>query len=305
MEPIAWLDRLAGGQRGLVERWQLRDNGISPATTSRWLASGRLVVVQPCVYRVVGAPVTWEQRLLAGVMTAGAGAVASHRSAGRLWDVLDTDVLEVTVPTGRRARPSSVTVHRSADVSKARVVRRHGIPTTTPLRLFVDLGAVVPARVLEDSLDLALGRRLVSIEGVKAALDAVARRGRNGSGVLRRLLDERALGADRPDSLLEPRMARLLRAHSLPPAAFQHDVLRDGCFVARIDFAYPDVLVAMEVDGFEKHSSPRALQADLRRQNALVALGWTVLRFTWADVVRRPGRVAAEVRTVLRSSQLA
>ncbi|MGI8685288.1 MAG: type IV toxin-antitoxin system AbiEi family antitoxin domain-containing protein [Acidimicrobiales bacterium] len=305
MEPIAWLDVLAGTQRGLVRRRQLLDHGISAATISRWLASGRLVMVQPGVYRLAGAPVTWEQRLLAGVLTAGNGAVASHRSAARLWDVLDTDVLEITVPADRRVRVAGVTVHRSGDVSGARVVPRHGIPTTTPLRLFVDLGAVVPAGVLEDALDRALGRQLVSVEGVMAALSAVGRHGRTGAGVLRRLLDERALGTDRPDSLLEPRMARLLRSHGLPDAAFQHELRRGGRFVARVDFAYPELRLAIEVDGFEKHSSPRALQDDLRRQNALVSLGWTVLRFTWADVVRRPARVAAEISSVLRSLQLA
>lgn len=96
-------------------------------------------------------------------------------------------------------------------------------------------------------------------------------------------------------------MARLLRAHRLPPAAFQHEVRHAGRFVARADFAYPDRRLAIEVDGFETHSTPRALQSDLARQNALVALGWTVLRFTWSDVVRRPEAVAAPIRRVLGS----
>ena len=80
---------------------------------------------------------------------------------------------------------------------------------------------------------------------------------------------------------------------------FQHEVRHGGRFVARADFAYPDRGLVVEVDGFESHASPRALQSDLHRQNELVALGWTVLRFTWADVVRRPERVASAVRRVL------
>ncbi len=91
-------------------------------------------------------------------------------------------------------------------------------------------------------------------------------------------------------------MARLLRSHGLPPAVFQHVVHRDGKFVARIDFAYPGILVAMEVDGRASHASPRAFQSDLVRQNELVTLGWTVIRFTWHDVVRRPAQVALTVR---------
>jgi very-short-patch-repair endonuclease len=70
-------------------------------------------------------------------------------------------------------------------------------------------------------------------------------------------------------------------------------------FVARVDFAYPDRRLAIEVDGYELRASPAAMQSDLDRQNALVREGWTVLRFTWADVVRRPARVAELVRSTL------
>ncbi|SNS06018.1 Protein of unknown function [Geodermatophilus pulveris] len=39
---------------------------------------------------------------------------------------------------------------------------------------------------------------------------------------------------------------------------------------------------------------------DLRRHNRLVAAGWTVLRFTSADVLGRPAGVVAEIRRALR-----
>jgi very-short-patch-repair endonuclease len=39
---------------------------------------------------------------------------------------------------------------------------------------------------------------------------------------------------------------------------------------------------------------------DLRRQNALIADGWTILRFTSADVLGRPEQVIAEIRSALR-----
>lgn len=301
MQRFGALDVVARRQHGILERSQLLLHGASPGTISRWLATERLVAVFPSIYRVAGAPVTWEQRLLAAVLATGPGAVASHRSGARLWKAAESDEVEVTVPGDRRRRLPGVVVHRSSDLVGARVVRRAGIPTTTPLRMLVDLGSVVSAVELEDALDRALARRLVTIAGVAAALDEVARSGRRGSGALRTVLDQRALGAAPPDSILEPRMARLLRDHGLPPAAFQHDVRDAGRFVGRVDFAYPDLHIAIEVDGSESHASPRALQADLHRQNGLVVLGWTVLRFTWADVVRRPKRVASEVRRILWS----
>ncbi|HET7488631.1 MAG TPA: DUF559 domain-containing protein [Acidimicrobiales bacterium] len=305
MGPITWLDGLGAGQHGLVTREQLHAAGVSEPTVGRWLGAGRVVAVFPSVYRVAGAPVTWEQRVLAAVLGAGQGAVASHRSAARLWGLLDDDTVEVSVPRPRRPRLHGVVLHRSGDLGAARAVRRRGVPTTTPMRALVDLGAVLPAGAVEDALERALEARLLTVAGVEQALEEVAGPGRSGAGVLRGVLDRRALGADRPDSLLEPRMARLMRVHRLPPAAFQHEVREAGRFVARVDFAYPDRRLALEVDGHAAHASPQAFQHDLERQNALVALGWTVLRFTWADVVRRPDRVAAQVRRVLGTVPIA
>jgi very-short-patch-repair endonuclease len=81
---------------------------------------------------------------------------------------------------------------------------------------------------------------------------------------------------------------------------FQHRVGR-----YEIDFAYPELLLAIEVDGYGPHSSRRAFQADRDRQNVLVGLGWTVLRFTWADVVKRPDHVARLVAEAIGQRQSA
>jgi very-short-patch-repair endonuclease len=43
----------------------------------------------------------------------------------------------------------------------------------------------------------------------------------------------------------------------------------------------------------------RVFVEDLRRQNGLVLAGWTVLRFTSADVLGRPHEVIAAIRTAL------
>ncbi len=72
---------------------------------------------------------------------------------------------------------------------------------------------------------------------------------------------------------------------------------------AQLDLAFPDVLLAIEIDGWAWHSDPERFQRDRRRQNLLVATGWTVLRFTWADLVERPDQVLATVvQTLARLS---
>ena len=58
----------------------------------------------------------------------------------------------------------------------------------------------------------------------------------------------------------------------------------------------------IEVDGRAAHG-PDRFQADLARQNMLVATGCTVLRYTWLDLVARPEDVLAEIRRTLAALQ--
>lgn len=290
------LDRIASAQKGLITSGQLGRLGVPRATVHDWRQGGRLIPVQPRVDRVAGAPVTWEQDVLAAVLSAGRGAAASHRAAGRIWRVYEGDApVEIVVPKGRSARlwRGAIAHHTRDDIP---IIRRGGIPTTNPMRTVIDLGAVERHRTVEDALDRALIDKLCTLVAVEWELARVARPGRRGAGVLHRVLDQRALADARPDGLLEPRFARLVRRFGLPEPVFQFEV---GQF--RVDFAYPARKLAIEVDGYAVHGTRRAFQADRERQNRLVALGWTVLRFTWEDIVKRPGQVAAAIAAALQA----
>jgi hypothetical protein len=67
-----------------------------------------------------------------------------------------------------------------------------------------------------------------------------------------------------------------------------------------IDDAFGARRLAVEVDGWAWHSDVDRFAQDRRRQNALVLAGWTVLRFTWHDLMSRPQAVVAEIRAALR-----
>ena len=62
----------------------------------------------------------------------------------------------------------------------------------------------------------------------------------------------------------------------------------------RVDLAYPDLKLAIELDG-RYHREPERARYDQERDQALSRLGWTTLRFTWNDVTRREPEV---VRTL-------
>jgi very-short-patch-repair endonuclease len=129
------------------------------------------------------------------------------------------------------------------------------------------------------------------------ALSAVAsdRRLRYYPG--RRALESRlaargVLGSPNP-SVLESRMARLFRAHHLPrPKA---EVMWGPDRRYRLDFAYPHLRLAVEVDGWSVHFAPEQQRHDNRRANTLARAGWTVLHYDWWEVTYEAERVAAEI----------
>lgn len=285
---------LASRQHGLVERSQI---GLADVALARLVRAKVLVRVQPGVYRVAGAPITREQLLLAACLAAGPGSAVSHRSAAHEWGLAEfPDVIEIVTPRAQWPRLKGVRVHRSNDLVPNHVTVRHGIPVTKPLRTLVDLGQSAPWAVA-DALELGLANRLFTMKAVDAALEEFSCKGRTGIGVLRRIVDARALERGIPDGLLEPRFARLVRRAGLPMPDFQVWVAPG----IRVDFAYPDLMIAIEVDGFGTRRTPAELDAHNARQNELVLLGWTVLRFSWKQVVKQPEKVAAQLLVTLSS----
>ena len=247
--------------------------------------------------------------MLAGCLAAGDDAVASHRSAARIWKLIapSDDTVEITVPRRSGPRPRGTIVHRSGDLVPAHTTVRNRIPATNPLRTIVDLAAVLSPDEVEDALDAGLAYpSLFSVAAVEATRAQLAQHGRAGTGVLRRVLQERVLGDAVSDSELEKRMGRLLKWAGLPKAVFHYVVCTPaGLFLAEVDFAYPELKLAIEVDGFGAHRTPRAMAKDFVRQNGLVPYGWRVLRFTWRQVTRQPEMVAAAIRAALEALRAA
>jgi len=291
----AWA--VAAAQHGVVTYDQLILSGIPNTTIERWAVTNRLVRQHHATFAVAGSPDTFERRCWAAVLGAGCEAAVSHVTAAYVWGLIeDEPPVHIVVPRGSTPGLRGVVVHQTRDPFV--VHQRRGIPVTSPLRVMVDLGALVPDRVVEDALDQGLVDRLFTLSAVEWQLVEVARKGRRGVGPLRRVLDGRALGRNRPDGLLEPRFARLCLQNDLPSPVFQHWIGRH-----RVDFAYPDLMIAIEVDGYWAHGSLEAFQRDRERQNELVLAGWTVLRFTWTDLVKRPREVAQMVADAIGRAQ--
>jgi very-short-patch-repair endonuclease len=86
----------------------------------------------------------------------------------------------------------------------------------------------------------------------------------------------------------------------LPEPTLHHRVLDGDRFVAEVDLAYPEHRIAIECDG-SIHLVEEVRDRDLTRQNDLILVGWTVLRFSYERLRTRPEAVLAEIRAALEA----
>jgi very-short-patch-repair endonuclease len=164
----------------------------------------------------------------------------------------------------------------------------------------LDLGVTLERDEIAEVIVRGSTQRLFTIDAVKFTVRRLARSGRTGVLNVRAAIDLLDSLGRPPESVLEFRFALVVLRHDLPSPTYQHPV-RIGRRTFRIDAAYPELKLAIEVDGYEKRSTPEAFVRDLERQNALVLEGWTVLRFPWAQIVGDPAAVAYAILSALRT----
>ncbi len=104
--------------------------------------------------------------------------------------------------------------------------------------------------------------------------------------------------AENPWSHPERALHRLFRSANLAGWTANSPV-RVGGVLIHPDVRFDRAALVVEVDGRAFHSSPEQHDADHRRQNALVAAGWTVLRFTPRQIAETPAAVIGLVRATL------
>lgn len=294
------VEALLARQRHLVTPAQAKGAGASSSVLPRLARSGVLEVVMPTVYGTVGVPMTWERRLQAALLRAGPSAVASHRAAARLigLETYGAAPVEITLPSKRHFDEPGVVAHQSRDLRCIPPVLIDGFPCTPPRRLAVDIGAVLGATAYTTVIRDLRRDHGVTWRQLAAVLELHSKRGRDGCGPLRRQV-ERYFGVDGiPDSALEQLFLDDLIDACLPMPVCQHPVQGPGGVVYRLDFAYPDDRLDVEIDG-PRHRRPEVAAKDRRRDAYLRARGWEVLRFDEQQVAYAPGAALSAVRRAL------
>lgn len=290
---------LASSQHGVFTRQQAIALGASRAMIQRRRATGRWTVEAAGVYGLPGAVHTWHRRLMVAHLDLGARSVVSHRSAAALlaFPGARQGPPELTVPRGG-TRSRRWRVHES-EVPDTDRTRAQGIPATTVVRTVVDLAAVFDQRALCRLVDGLLADGRVQLGPLTTRALARRSRGRPGSGHLADVLDALGPGHVPAASELEALLFAVLAAGGLPQPVRQHP-LPSLTQLGRVDAAYPAARLILEVDGRRWHTKVDDFERDRKRDIEAGLLGWTVLRFVWADLIERPEWVCHVVRHHLR-----
>lgn len=287
---MTW-SRLARAQCGVITRGQLREHGLTDRRIDELIRADAVEPLWRGVFVVRGAPLTYETRLWSAVLaTCG---VLGFATAAHLWGIAEfgPDRVDVIVPRARHLwRQPGIRVHRTA-LRPQSVGRRHGLPITSRVETVLDYLGRLPLGDAGRIADRAKQRGVLSSADVERRLRQQP--GRTGNV---RLRDLAPLLADGAEAKSERVLHRLLRRAGITGWQANYDVWLDGSLMCVVDLAFPRLRLAIEVDGWAFHHATDRFQRDRTKQNALVSLGWTVLRFTWADLVDRPGYVLAVIR---------
>lgn len=290
------IGRAAERQYGVVARRQLLAAGLSPKAVEHRLRAGRLIVLHRGVYAVGHRRLTRDGHWLAAVLSAGAGAVLSHRDAAALHGLGHWRVSAIEVTTAADVRSTAAVRVRARRLLGAEdVTTVAGIPVTSVARTLVDLAEVVNRERLAEALTAAERAHTLDLRAVHAARARVLHRHGRGDARLRAVLAEyERRGAQLTREELERRLRRLVRVHRLGRPRLNAWI--EGL---EVDAYWPDARLVVETDGWEWHRDRASFERDREKTNRLQLAGYVVLRFTHRAVVDRPAEVAAAIRAVL------
>ena len=298
----ARIEAIAGAQRARLGRSQLLAAGITAGAIKRRSRSGRLKPVHPGVYALPhteDVPLATE---IAALLACGEGAALSHHSAITLWRLRPgvARPIHITVPReSRGSKLAGVVVHRSKTLAAADLRIHGGLPVVAPARALLDASATLPDRDVERLLDEGLfALKIVTHVESDDVLERAG--GHPGRWRLARVAGAHHRST-KTDSPPEEKLLALIRATGLPDPQLRTYVLD-----YRLDFLWPELKLAVEVDAYGTHGSPARFEADRRRDARLLTeAGIVVIRLTKAMIEERPLQAVALVARAIGQREAA
>jgi very-short-patch-repair endonuclease len=272
----------------VVSTEQLAALGYTRSSVAKAAKVGRLHRVHRGVYVVGHHRMAWHGRCMAAVLAASP-SVASHLSAGWLWGLLQSrpGTLHVSCRRSRHAKRPFVT--HTADLARADLARRDGIPVTSLARTILDLAVDSRERTVRRFIRRADDDKTFDLRAMEDLL--VRTKGHRGQAKVRAALEiyDETPAFTRSD--LEKRFLEVVREAGLPAPSMNYFV--EGY---EIDAWWTEARFGVELDIFETHGSRLSFEEDRERDDELLLAGIETTRVTGPRLAREPDAVVESVR---------
>lgn len=291
---------IASSNGFVIDRPRVLAVGGDDYFIARRIRMGWWKQLQDGVYQVGVRPLQWVDRLHSATEAAGRLGVASHRAALLMWGMegIASAPVEITVPYEARPVPEGTIVHRTR--RRVEIVMLDGLRVTSVGRTILDCCGCLPRRTMMTAVDSAVRANLITPGGLVKTAREEAGRGVKGTAFFRSLVGE-YLERTSTGSKAELDVLEGITKRRLPTPVIQWEVMTPAGNRYVLDFGWPNSMKAVEIDGWETHSSSTALERDLARQNELLALGIELRRFSGRTVHHKLDAVLDKIAQFLET----
>ncbi len=198
---------------------------------------------------------------------------------------------------GPMTRSTVGIVHVSRRITPADITTLDGWPVTSPARTVVDLAPRLGPTLLTDCITDLLRREVLDLETLQQFTHGDLRRRVPGTARLATSVQMLA-GHLCGESWLEDRFLAEVTDAGIPTPEIQVWI-ECGPHRYRVDALWAPNRLVVELDGHAFHSSRAERRSDAERAARLNLAGFDVVRFTYDDVVDRPGYVVSTLKAHL------
>ena len=304
--PWGTAGEFAASRHGALTRSQAAAHGVSSRVIQRLMRDHVLSEPVPGVLVVVGSVPTWHQAMYVATLASGAVGAAAFRSGAALQrlDGHAPGALDLLLPNRRNIDLPNLVQHygpmdgeHSFDFTEV-----DGIRCTGVARTLCELGSVESRELVKMAFESAW-RNGYSLTWMRQTAERLHRPGQRGTGVLLRLLDAVEIRTPPTESALEVRVERALVG--IPGVVRQFSIFDPtGRFVARTDFAIPELKIAIEAHSRRFHFGDDREDDDAVREAKMQAEGWIVRYVTHAQA-RNLRSLGKSVRALISAQRTA
>jgi hypothetical protein len=302
---------LAPGDGSLWLRSELKNAGHSDRDIAALVAGGVLRRLRRGAYADApafdAADASGRHRLLAraAVKQAKTRVIVSHTSAvpfhdGPIWR-LPMNEVQLSRPDGRAGRAQAGIRQHQRLVQPDDVVIRHGLEVMSATRTALEVTTCASTEVSLIVVNDFLHRRLTTVLDLQQRYAAMCHDPYTlKTDLVLRLADPRL------ESPAETRTWFMCYRHGVPAPTPQYQLRDDiGDLIARLDFAWPELGVWLEVDGRQKYvkylregeSVVDVVLREKERESMIAEItGWRCIRITWVDLADPEATVARIIR---------